>query len=67
MTTISSGTAEAALARTVLDLGRQLLYPTLPLFVPPYRALTRRAWRNYRHVFANSTTTRAQILAKGAL
>lgn len=35
----------------------------LPPFLPLYRALTRRAWRNYRHVFANSQVTRQQVLA----
>jgi len=36
---------------------------SLPLFLPAYRALTRRAWRQYRHVFANSRVTREHILA----
>ena len=36
---------------------------SLPPFLPAYRTLTRRAWRHYRHVFANSRVTREQILA----
>ncbi len=52
-----------AVYRSDLIARRPALRWLLPPFLPPYRALTRRAWRRYTHVFANSRTTRDQILA----
>lgn len=49
--------------RAELTAQRPSLRWMLPPFLVPYRALTRRAWRHYRHVFANSRTTRDHIVA----
>lgn len=52
-----------AVYRSELIARRPALRWLLPPFLPPYRALTRRAWRRYAHIFANSRTTGEQILA----
>lgn len=52
-----------AVYRSHLIARRPALRWLLPPFLPPYRALTRRAWLRYTHIFANSRTTRDQILA----
>jgi len=51
-----------AVYRASLGERRPLLRWSLPPFLPAYRALTRRAWARYRHVFANSRVTREHIL-----
>ena len=52
-----------AVYRAELMARRPSLRWMLPPFLAPYRALTRWAWSRYSHVFANSRTTRDQILA----
>ena len=51
--------------RASLVAGRPHLRWSLPVFEPPYRVLTRLAWRRYRRVFANSRHTRDEILRNG--
>jgi len=54
-----------AVYRETLVARRPHLRGVLSLLVPPYRALTRVAWRHYRRVFVNSRTTREDVLANG--